>query len=58
MKHSNTCSCFSPGVDVDVVEDLRVHTDNKLDWVKNTTALYRKGSELLHESVAGTCREV
>lgn len=36
-------------VDVDVVEDgkyLRVHTDNKPDVVKNTTALYRKGHSL------------
>lgn len=39
------------GVDVDIVEDylyLGVHIDNKLDWVKNTTALYRKGQSCLY----------
>ncbi|XP_027894823.1 GTPase IMAP family member 7-like [Xiphophorus couchianus] len=34
------------GVSVDNVENykyLGLHTDNKLDWVKNTDAMYRKG---------------
>uniref|UniRef100_A0AAX7SJH0 Reverse transcriptase domain-containing protein n=1 Tax=Astatotilapia calliptera TaxID=8154 RepID=A0AAX7SJH0_ASTCA len=39
------------GVSVDIVEDykyLGVHIDNKLDWAKNTTALYRKGQSRLY----------
>lgn len=33
------------GLDVDILEDYKypgVHADNKMDWVKNATALYRK----------------
>lgn len=36
--------------DVDIVEDYKyseVHMDNKQDWVKNTTPLYRKGQSCL-----------
>ncbi|KAI4894909.1 hypothetical protein NFI96_007437 [Prochilodus magdalenae] len=39
------------GVSVDTVEDykyLGVHIDNKLDWAKNTDALYRKGQSRLY----------
>ncbi|KAI4898966.1 hypothetical protein NFI96_016196 [Prochilodus magdalenae] len=39
------------GVSVDTVEDykyLGVHIDNKLDWSKNTDALYRKGQSRLY----------
>ena len=39
------------GVSVDIVEDykyLGVHIDNKLDWAKNTGALYRKGQSRLY----------
>ncbi|KAI4873724.1 hypothetical protein NFI96_000464 [Prochilodus magdalenae] len=39
------------GVSVDTVEDykyLGVHTDNKLDWAKNTDALYKKGQSRLY----------
>ncbi len=34
------------GVDVDTVQDykyLGVHLDSKLDWEKNTNAVYEKG---------------
>lgn len=37
--------------DVDIVEDYKhseVHMDNKQDWVKNTTPLYRKGQSCLY----------
>lgn len=39
------------GVPVDTVEDykyLGVHIDKKLDWAKNTQALYRKGQSRLY----------
>ncbi|KAI4887653.1 hypothetical protein NFI96_006166, partial [Prochilodus magdalenae] len=39
------------GVSVDTVEDykyLGVHIDNKLDWAKNTDALYKKGQSRLY----------
>ena len=39
------------GVSVDTVEDykyLGVYIDNKLDWAKNTDALYRKGQSRLY----------
>ncbi len=42
---------FIQGVSVDIVEDykyLGVHIDNKLDWGKNTDALYRKGQSRLY----------
>jgi len=37
------------GIEVDIVEEykyLGVHTDNKMDWTKNTEALYKKGQSL------------
>lgn len=54
---------FIQGVNVDIVEDykyLGVHADNKLDWGKNTDALYRKGRSRLYflrqlRSSAGLC---
>lgn len=39
------------GVNVDIVDDykyLGVNIDNKLDWVKNTTALYKKCQSCLY----------
>ena len=39
------------GVTVDVVSDykfLGVHLDNKLDWTKNTEAVYKKGQSRLY----------
>ena len=38
-------------VSVDIVEDYKyqgIHTVNKLNWIKNTTALYRKGQSHLY----------
>ena len=39
------------GSNVDIVQDyeyLGVHTDNKMDWAKNTDSLYRKGQSRLY----------
>ena len=39
------------GVTVDVVQDykyLGVYLDNKLDWAKNTEAVYKKGQSRLY----------
>ncbi|KAI4885338.1 hypothetical protein NFI96_001847 [Prochilodus magdalenae] len=39
------------GVSVDTLEDFKylgVHIDNKLDWAKNTDALYKKGQSRLY----------
>lgn len=36
------------GVNVDIVENYKLHVDNKLDWARNTEALHTKGQSRLY----------